>query len=85
MTGLAPVGVEKGTGLAVARWNQRIFATDLDYRLMVSTNLMGNWDPAPSDLVRVKTGLTSGMMEEIETKYPFPSSPLFIRLEVQRR
>jgi hypothetical protein len=85
MTGLIPAGVEKGTGLAVARWNQRIFATDLDYQLMVSTNLMGSWDAAPPDIVRVKTGLTSGVMEEIETKFSFPSSPLFIRLEVKRR
>lgn len=85
MTGLTPIGVEKGTGRAVARWVQRKFATDADYRLMVSTNLMGSWSPAPPETATGKNDLPDGVMEEWEAKFPFPLNPLFIRLEVIRK
>jgi hypothetical protein len=83
--GLGSGAVENETGKATVRWNQRKLATDLEYRLMVSTNLLGNWEPAPPEVARARTGQSSGVVEEMEAKFPFAFSPFFIKLDAVRR
>jgi hypothetical protein len=82
LPGLAVGGVEKDTGRATVQWNQRRFATDLDYRLMVSTNLLESWESAPPDVELAKTQLSDGAMDAMTAKIPFDSGPLFIQLKV---
>jgi len=70
-------------GRAVVRWEQRRGAEDLEYRLMISTNLTsGVWQEAPADMEVVRTVLPDPVRERVEAGLSFSSEQIFMRLEV---
>ncbi len=71
-----------GGGVSVG-WDQRKVAEDLDYRLMLSTNLVsGSWEVAPVDLPVSEFEHPDPAWIRREAAVPFDSDQLFMRLEV---
>ncbi len=64
------------------RWRQRKLHADLDYRILVSTNLV-DWEPAPPSMQILSTlPVPDSVMEKITARLPFLEKNLFIKLEV---
>jgi hypothetical protein len=66
-------------------WNQRIAASDLEYRLSVSTNLLSGWLQSPPDMVFSNTVLSDGVAQRVDAFIPACTNALFIKLDVTEK
>jgi len=75
-------GFCQDTGHFRAAWSQRKAATDLQYRLWMSTDLRADWEPAPPDTEFAFGDLPGDSLERITATIPRDTDNLFLRLEV---
>ena len=65
-------------GSSSVSWNQRLAATDLDYSLVITTNLlMGDWEPLLEGTPLTQTPQGDGVMERVGAGLLFDVDPLY--------
>lgn len=79
-------GAAPGSGNAKVKWSERVYATDLNYTLMLSTNLLvDSWHPVTNDVSYGISPAEDPSMEWVEADVPFSTDEVFFRVDVERR
>ena len=67
----------------VIRWHQRRLAQDLEYRISITTDLLGTWGNQADilDILAVET-VPDSVLERVTARIPFVTDRLYVKLDV---